>query len=49
MIEKVVHVYSKHYSAIKRNEILLLETTLMGQEGIMLSEIAQKPYYFTYM
>ena len=31
----------EYYSAIKKNEILLLATTWMGLEGILLREISQ--------
>ena len=38
-----VHTYTqwKHYSAIKKKEILLFVTTWMDLEGVMLSEISQ--------
>ena len=43
-----------HYSAIKKNTILLFVTTEVDIEGTMLSGISQKrkkkvPYDFTYM
>ena len=40
--EDVVYVYiMEYYSAIKKNEILLLAATWMKAECIMLSEISQ--------
>ena len=37
----IYNIYIEHYSAIRKNEILPFETTWMGQESIMLSEINQ--------
>ena len=39
----------EHYSAIKRNEILIHATTWMNLENIMLNEISQtqKDKYYT--
>lgn len=36
-----IHI-TEYYSAIKRNEILLLSTTWMDLESIMLSKVRQK-------
>ena len=42
-IKKMWHIYTmEHYSAIKKNEILLFATTWMELEGIMLSEMSQR-------
>ena len=51
--EDVVYKYKmKHFSAIKKKEILPFATTWMDLEGIMLSEKSQtekdKSYDFTY-
>ena len=41
-IKKMWHIYTmEYYSAIKKNEILLLATTWMDLENITLSEISQ--------
>ena len=40
--EEIWYTYTvEYYFAIKRNEILLLATTWIGLESIMLSEISQ--------
>ena len=40
--EEIWYTYTvEYYFAIKRNEILLLATTWIGLENIMLSEISQ--------
>jgi hypothetical protein len=49
MIKKMWYIYTiAYYSAIKKNEILLVVTTWMSLEDIMLSKInqAQKDKYF---
>ena len=48
--EDVIYIYTtEHYSAIKKNEILLFATMWMDIEGIMLSEIRErKVCYYLY-
>ena len=52
-IKKMWYIYiytMEYYSAIKKNEILPLATTWMEVEGIMLSEVRERPIYdFTHM